>query len=154
MSPEPFHVYLDNIFGAPSIAKAAMFSLLDDRRGSTSRDADYLRNLGIRIGESAISETAKYGIAALLHQDPSFTACDCHGLAGRVRHAVIGPFTARNRERRSVFSVVNVAGVAAVQLVSGARDARGRGGMGHAAIGVAGMVVVDLIREFVPRRHM
>ena len=153
--PSPFHVYLGNIFGAPAIARAAMFSLLDDRWGpeSTSHDANYLRHFGLRLGESAISETTKSGIAAVLHQDPSFTACECRGLAGRVRHASIGPFMARTREGRSVFSVANVAGLVVAQLAAGARDTQGRGGMRHVAVGVAGMAAFDLLREFVPQLH-
>jgi len=106
---------------------------------------------------SAIGNTTKYGVARLLHHDPSFTRCECSGVGARLRHALGGPLTARTRGARRVFSPAIVAGLAAQNIVPaatwypaphGARD-----GVVHVASGIVSKMAVDVFREFVHFRE-
>ena len=153
-APDPFHYYVEHLFGASAIAKAAALSLLDERQGPTaaSRNTDYLGQIGKHLAEAAITETAQDVIGAGLHQDPSFKPCECDALAGRVRHALLGPFTARNRSGQTVFSVAHIAGLLAGQLATGAVDRR-LDVTRKVVVGVAGLAGVDLVRELLARRR-
>jgi hypothetical protein len=116
----------------------------------------YAKRWASEFAESAVGNTTKYLVARLFHHDPSFTRCECSGLAKRLGHAASSPFMARTRDGARVLSPAIVAGMLAGDVVpvstwypapGGARD-----GLKHAASGVAGKIGMDVLREFWPRR--
>jgi len=88
-----------------------------------------------------------------MHQDPSFTRCQCTGLGPRVRHAVKSPFVARTRGGHKVFSVATVAAQVAEHVIpASAWYPAGRvmsDGVALAVAGVVSKIGVNVVREFV-----
>ena len=121
-------------------------------------EAGYAQRWASVFVESAIGSTTKYGVARLLHHDPSFVKCTCTGFGPRLRYAVTSPFAARTVDGRRVFSPATVAGLAAENIVPASTwypAPRGtRDGLAHAASGVLAKVGVDVVREFVSRRSL
>ena len=116
----------------------------------------YARRWASEYAESAIGDTAKYAVARVFRQDPSFARCECSGIARRLRHAVDSPFMARKRDGTRVLSAASLAGFLAGHVVSastwypaprGARD-----GLKHAARSLVTTIGVDVFKEFRPRR--
>ena len=60
----------------------------------------YAKRFASAYAAGAIGNSTKYAIAHLLHQDPSFTRCQCTGFNRRMRHAVTSVFTARTQTGR------------------------------------------------------
>jgi hypothetical protein len=112
----------------------------------------YAKRWASEFAELAIIDTTKYAVARMLHQDPSFTRCECTGFGPRLHHALRSAFVARTRDGRTVLSPATVAGLAAGYIVptstwypapNGARD-----GLAYAGAAIAGKVGVNVLREF------
>jgi hypothetical protein len=118
----------------------------------------YSKRWASEYAASAIGNTTKYGVARLMHQDPSFTRCQCTGLGPRLRHALKSPFVARTRSGSQAFSVATVAGqVAEYVIPASAWYPHGRlmsDGVDLAVAGVVSKMVVDVVREFVALPHL
>ena len=158
---ELLHKYVWSALGAEGALSATLFAGFDQWRDAPSDwgggGEAYAKRWASDFAGSAIGSTTKYGVARLLHQDPSFTRCDCAGFGPRLRHALRSPFMARTRDGREVFSPATVAGLTAENVIpastwypaqSGARD-----GSLHAALGVLSKMGVDTFREFAPWGH-
>ena len=106
---------------------------------------------------SAIGSTTKFAVARLSHHDPSFTRCQCTGIAPRLRHALLAPFSARTHDGQRVFSPAVAAGVAAENIIPAATwypaPHGTRDGLAHAGSGVLSKTAVDVFHEFVPLPH-
>jgi hypothetical protein len=154
------HKYIWATLGWDGALNATLSAGVDQIRGSPSAwsadAAGYAKRWASDYGESAIGDTAKYAIARIFHQDPSFTRCECTGLPGRARHAVEGPFTARTRDGRRVFSTASLAGFLGGHVVSAATwypaPLGTRDGLKHAGISLLSKMAVDAFKEFRPRR--
>lgn len=113
----------------------------------------YSKRWASAYAASAIGNTTKYGVARLMHQDPSFTKCQCTGFGPRLRHALKSPFVARTRGYHQVFSVATVAGQVAEHVIPASAwypDGRVMSdGVTLAVVGVVSKMAVDVIREFV-----
>ena len=110
------------------------------------REAVHLR---VRAGGNHRDPT-KYVVARMLDEDPSFRPCSCTGLLHRLRHASLGPISARKPDGRTVFSLARAAGVAAGEASATAWYPRPEGVSvaRHVAIDLASAVGVDVLREF------
>jgi hypothetical protein len=117
---------------------------------------EYGRRWASEYAESAISNTATYAVARIFHHDPSFTRCECSGVARRLLHAVGAPFLARKRDGTRVLSAASVAGSLAGHVVSantwypaplGTRD-----GLKYAATSLASQIGGNVFQEFGPHR--
>jgi hypothetical protein len=152
--------YVWSTLGIDGVIHATITSGLDQWRKSPpewgSHGVGYAKRWGSEYAESAIGDTAKYSVARIFHQDPSFTRCECSGLAPRLRHALEAPFRARKRDGTEVWSGASVVGVLAGHVVSastwypaplGARD-----GLKHAGISLVTKMGVDVFKEFRPGR--
>jgi hypothetical protein len=157
---ELLHKYVWSTLGPEGALRATLASGFEQWRGAPPEWGGewdgYAKRWVSEYAESAVGDTTKYAAARLLHHDPSFTRCECTGVGPRFLHAVIGPFVARTREGRSVWSPATVAGLVAGEVVPAATwypAPRGtRDGLRHAAAGVFAKMGVDVIREFIPRR--
>lgn len=151
------HKYVINTLGGSGVLHAAVAATFDQLRQSPDEwDADeegYAKRWASEFAASAIGSTTKYGVAKVLHHDPSFARCKCAGFGARMRHALVSPFTARRRDGREVFSPATVAGLAAENIVPastwypaphGVRD-----GVSHSVTGVLAKAAVNVMREFV-----
>jgi hypothetical protein len=154
------HKYVWATIGFDGALSATVSSSLDQWKTSPPewrQDArGYTRRWVSEYAESAIGDGAKYAVAHFFHQDPSFYPCACSGVGRRLHHAVDSPFMARNPDGTRVPSAAFLAGALTGQVVSastwypaplGARD-----GLKHAAWSLASKVVVDVFKEFRPRR--
>jgi hypothetical protein len=142
--------------GALNATLSAGFDQIRDSPTAWNGDtAGYAKRWASRYGEAAIGDTAKYAIARIFHQDPSFTRCECTGLTSRARHAVEAPFTARTRDSRRVFSTASLAGFLAGHVVSAATwypaPLGTRDGLKHAGVSLLSKIAVDAFKEFRPR---
>jgi hypothetical protein len=113
----------------------------------------YSKRWASAYASAAIGNTTKYGVARLMHQDPSFARCQCTGFGPRTRHALTSPFVARTRAGRQVFSVATVAAQVAEHVIpASAWYPDGRVMSDGVALAVAGVVSkmgVNVVREFV-----
>jgi hypothetical protein len=113
----------------------------------------YSKRWASAYAAAAIGNTTKYAVAHFMHQDPSFTRCECAGVGPRLRHALTSPFRARTRERRYVFSLATVASQTAEHVVPASTwypDRRiVKDGVILGLAGVAAKMGVNVIREFV-----
>ena len=156
-----FHNYLVSTFGGPGALDATMAAGLnqwqDDPPEWGGGKEGYAKRWVSSFAEEAIGNTTTYAVARLLHQDPSFTRCQCKGFRPRLRHALISPFVARTRRGRRVLSPAIVAGLAAESIVPAATwypAPHGTvGGIGHAGLSVVSKMGVDVLREFVRPPH-
>lgn len=151
------HKYVWATLGTEGALHATLGSALDQWRDSPDEwgtDAKgYAQRWASEFAQSAIGSTTKYAVARLFHHDPSFTRCECTGLAPRLRHALSSPFMARTRDGRRVVSPATMAGLVAENVIPpitwypterGTRD-----GFRHAATGVISKMGVSVFREFV-----
>jgi hypothetical protein len=154
------HKYVWSTLGLDGALSATLGSGLDQWKENPpewSMDAaGYARRWVSEYAESAIGDGAKYAVARLFHQDPSFTLCECSGFARRLRHAVSSPFMARKRDGTRVPSAASLAGFVTGHVVSastwypaplGTRD-----GLRHAGMSLVSKIAVDVFKEFRPRR--
>ena len=154
------HKYVWSTLGVDGAIHATLTSGLDQWRESPPEWSidltGYAQRWASEYAESAIGDTAKYSVARVFHHDPSFTRCECSGLARRLRHALDSPFMARTRNGKRVLSPASLAGVLAGHVVSastwypapnGARD-----GLQHAGVSLITKMGVDVFKEFRRRR--
>ena len=154
------HKYIWSTLGFDGALSATISASLDQWKGSPpewSMDAaGFTRRWVSEYAEAAIGDGAKYAVASVFHQDPSFYPCACTGFGRRLHHAVDSPFMARKRDGTRVLSAASLAGVLTGHVVSattwypaplGARD-----GLKHAGMSLATKIAVDVFKEFRPRR--
>ena len=152
--------YVWSTLGPTGALQATLISAFDQWRGSPAawkkEKRGYAERWVSEYAASAVGSTTKYGVARLLHEDPSFVRCDCEGFGPRLRHAAAAPFMARTRDGDWVFSPATVAGIAAENIVPAATwypAPRGvHDGTAHAASGVLSKMAIDVVREFWPKR--
>jgi hypothetical protein len=152
--------YVWDTLGPSGAVHATLESALDqwkDSPGPWSQDEwGYAQRWASEYAASAIGSTAKYGVARLMHQDPSFVRCTCEGLTPRLGHALTAPFKARTVDGRWAFSPATVVGLSAENIVPAATwypAPHGvRSGAAHVATSVLSKMAVDVLREFMPKR--
>jgi hypothetical protein len=154
------HKYVWSTLGFDGLLSATISSGLDQWHESPPEwdvtRAGYTKRFASEYAESAIGDIAKYAVAHVFHHDPSFTRCQCTGVARRLHHAVDSPFMARTRSGRRVLSAASLSGFLAGHVASastwypaplGTRD-----GLKHAALSLVAKIGVDVFKEFRPRR--
>jgi hypothetical protein len=152
------HKYVWDALGPAGALHATLVGGFDQwRRDPPEWSSDtkgYSQRWASAFASSAIGSTTKYAVARVLHQDPSFTRCECTGTGPRLRHALEAPFTARTRDGRRVLSPATVAGLTAENVVPASTWYPARRGVEdgvlHAAFGVVSKMGIDTFREFVP----
>jgi hypothetical protein len=116
----------------------------------------YARRWVSSYAESAIGDGAKYAVAHLFHQDPSYYKCECAGFGERLHHAVDSPFMGRKRDGTRVLSAASLAGILAGNVVPAATwypaELGTRDGLKHAGTSLLTKIGMDVLKEFWPRR--
>lgn len=65
----------------------------------------YAKRFGSDFGINAFSSTTRYGLSAVVREDPLYYRCECRGVFPRLRHSVLTSFVARSgSDGHSVFS--------------------------------------------------
>jgi hypothetical protein len=65
----------------------------------------YAKRFGSDLGIVTVSTTTRYGLSAVLREDPLYYRCECRGVFPRLRHSVLTSFVARSgNDGHSVFS--------------------------------------------------
>jgi hypothetical protein len=154
--------YVWSTLGPPGAIGAAFVGGFDQWRGYPPEwgggMSGYSKRWASEYAAAAIGNTTKYGVARLMHQDPSFTRCQCTGFGPRLRHTLKSPFVARTRGGRQVFSVATVAAQVAEHVIpASVWYPEGRvmsDGVALAVVGVVSKMGVNLIREFVALPHL
>jgi hypothetical protein len=155
---ELFHKYVASTLGLEGAVHAAMTSAWAQVQHSPPEwgsGADgYAKRLASDYASSAIGDTTKYGVARLLHHDPSFTPCQCTGSGRRLRYALLAPFTARTPDGRRVVSPAFFAGAVAGRVVPAATWYPARhgamSGLEQSVSSLAAKMVIDVWKEFRP----
>jgi hypothetical protein len=155
---ELLHKYVWSALGPGGALAATSLSAFDQWRGSPrdwpANKSGYLRRWASDYTAAAIGGTTKYGVARLVHQDPSFTRCRCTAFFPRLRHAATSPFMARTSDGRRVFSLATVAGLAAENIIPAATwypAPRGTlDGILHTTGSVGVKLGINIAHEFIP----
>jgi hypothetical protein len=151
---------LDGVIGAAVVGGVEQWQRYPPEWGGGM--SGYSKRWASGYAAAVIGNTTKYGVARLMHQDPSFTRCECTGFGRRMRYALKSPFVARTRDGRHVFSVATVAGQVAEHVIpASAWYPDGRvmtDGVALTVAGVAAKMGVNIVREFVtlprlPHKH-
>jgi hypothetical protein len=149
--------YVWSTLGPAGAIGATVATSIDHWRGEPPEwgggASGFSKRWASRYAAAAIGNTTKYAVARLMHQDPSFTRCQCSGFGPRFRYALTSPFTARTRAGRRVFSVATIAAQTAEHVVPAAAWYPQRrvfsDGVVLAATGVLTKMGVNVFREFV-----
>jgi len=150
--------YLWGTFGPPGVLESALgagFEQWMDRPKEWGQtESGYMKRFASEYAESAINSTAKYALARLRDEDPSFRRCGCSGFGRRALHAIVSPFIAyRFDDGQPQFSMARVAGTATSNVVStaGWKPATTTFGSQAAHLGtdLVSAMGVDLLREFI-----
>jgi len=154
------HKYVWSTLGPTGMLQATLTSGFEQWRDSPAAWPQNARGYADRWASeyavSLIGSTTKYGVARLLHQDPSFARCECTGIGARFAHAITAPFKARTPDGQWVFSPATVTGITAENVIPattwypaphGVHD-----GLAHVASGMLSKIAVDLVHEWWPRR--
>jgi hypothetical protein len=149
--------YVWSTLGPPGAVGAAFVGGVEHWQGHPTEwgggVSGFSKRWASQYAAAAIGNTTKYAVARLMHQDPSFTRCQCSGFGRRFRYALTSPFTARTRSGRRVFSVATIAAQTAEHVVPATTwYPPGRvmsDGVVLAATGVLSKMGVNVLREFV-----
>jgi hypothetical protein len=149
--------YVWSTLGPPGVIGATFVSSFEQWRSYPPEwgygASGFSKRWASQYAAAAIGNTTKYAVARMMHQDPSFTRCQCAGFGRRFRYALTSPFTARTRDGRRVFSVATIAAQVAEHVVPAVTwYPPGRvmsDGVGLAAAGVLSKMGVNVVREFV-----
>ena len=150
------HTYLHDEFSPfamASVTIGAGIGTLQRSPGWWDRDEGFGYRLGTNFAAHTADVTVRDGLAAVMHQDPSYVPCGCRNVFARAGHAVVSSFLARNDNGNYVLGVPQIAGAYAGGYTSAAFYGHTYGGwqgglkLGSEAIGEhAGF---NLIKEFV-----
>jgi hypothetical protein len=154
------HKYVWSTIGLDGAVTATLSSALEQWQNSPSEweqhGTGYARRWVSSYAESAIGDGAKYAVAHLFHQDPSYYKCQCTGFVQRLHHAVDSPFMGRKRDGTRVLSAASLAGILASNVVPAATwypaELGTRDGLKHAGTSLLTKIGIDVIKEFWPRR--
>jgi hypothetical protein len=106
---QQFRNYLFSTFGPPGLISTAVGAGLDQSKPAPpewdSGAEGYAERYGSRFGMLLVSETTKYSLGAVLHEDVAFHRCDCTGFIPRSTHAVVSTLTAKTRSGQTIFSI-------------------------------------------------
>jgi hypothetical protein len=106
---QQFRNYLYNAFGPPALISTAIGAGLDQNKPAPpewdSGGEGYGERYGWRFGMSLVSETTRYSLGAVTHEDVAYHRCACSGLIPRTTHAMVSTLSARTRSGRTIFSV-------------------------------------------------
>lgn len=70
----------------------------------------YAKRFGSDFGILAVSNTTRYGLSAVLREDPLYYRCECRGVFPRLRHSLLTSFMARSgNDGHSIFSFPDLA---------------------------------------------
>ena len=115
------------------------------------------KRFGSNMGITAVGNTTRYGLAALLDEDTSYYRCQCAGVPHRLTHAALSALMARRKsDGSSVFSVPGLAAPYAATMTAtyawyparyGAKDAFRMGNYN-----LLGTVGSNIAFEFIPRK--
>jgi len=152
--------YVWSTIGMDGALNATLSSAFDQWQNSPpeweQHGAGYTRRWISSYAESAIGDGAKYAVAHVFHQDPSYYRCQCTGVRRRLHHAVDSPFMGRKRDGTRVLSAASLAGILASNVVPAATwypaPLGTRDGLKHAGTSLLTKIGMDVIKEFWPRR--
>ncbi len=115
------------------------------------------KRFGSNMGITAVGTTTRFGLSALLGQDPSYYRCRCTGVPRRLAHSAFSAFLARRQSDGSaVFSVPGLVAPYAATMTAtyawyparyGAKDAFRMGNYN-----LLGTVGSNIAFEFIPRK--
>jgi len=115
------------------------------------------KRFGSNMGITAVGNTTRYGLAAVLKEDTSYHRCRCAGVPHRLTHAAFSALVARRKsDGKSVFSVPGLAAPYAATMTAtyawyparyGVRDAFRMGNYN-----LLGTVGSNIAFEFIPRK--
>jgi glycerol uptake facilitator-like aquaporin len=158
---ERFHRYLLDAYGPTALFAAGIAAATDQPANSPPEwrqgAAGFGRRLGSRFGQFAVGETARYGLAAVLHEDTEYHWCECRGALPRLGHALLSSVTARAADGHRVVSIPDLVAPYAGGLVATSVWYPARFGpkdgirLGAWAFGIHSGV--NIVREFLPHRQ-
>jgi len=104
------HNYLFDAFGPYPIVGAGFFAGINQVQNTPpewKQGVDgYSKRFGSDFSIAAVTTTTRYALSEAFHEDTLYYRCECKGVFGRLRHAVISTFVARRGEDgHRVFSV-------------------------------------------------
>ena len=114
----------------------------------------YADRFGSALGQRTISETIRFGFAAVDGEDPRYFLSEDRGIWARVQHAVVSPFVSKTSGGHTIPAFSRFAGTYGAAFITNTWYPDNRATAGYAArrgsTALAGTIGFHLIREFVP----
>ena len=94
--------YVFDAFGPYPIAGAALVASLNQAEGTPPEwgqgSGAYGKRFGSNLAIAAVTTTTRYALAEAFREDTVYYRCECKGVLGRLKHAMISTVTARRGE--------------------------------------------------------
>ena len=158
---QTLHSFIEDTLGPYPLAMAVFTAAIHQGTDSPPEWRQGARALSMRFGSNmgitAVGNTTRYGLAALLGEDTSYYRCRCSGVPRRLTHAVFSALIARRRsDGKPVFSIPGLAAPYAATMTAtyawyparfGAKD-----GFRMGNYNLLGTVGSNIAFEFIPRK--
>lgn len=154
---ERLNVFQKSLVGPVPVAGSVVIAGIQQWRDSPDEwgqgMAGYGRRLAHRAGVGVAANSIRFGVAALISEDPRYFSAGGTTLA-RIGHAVKGTFLARTDDGGSRFAWARVAGAFGGAVVSNAwcpvRDRTAGNTLQRAGLAIAGDAAANALQEFWP----
>ena len=117
----------------------------------------YGRRLASGVGRSIISESIRFGVAAVDKEDPRYRRSNETGVWNRTRYVIVATFTSQTESGNRIPAYSRFAGVYGAAFISNAWYPESRATPGYAlrrgSSALASSLGLHLFEEFVPRKY-
>jgi hypothetical protein len=156
--PGRFRIYGRSVFSPETIVGAALVAGVDqadnEPPGWHQGGDAFGKRFGSAVGRQVISDTIRFGVAAIDGEDPRYFVSQDRGVWARTRHAIVSTFVSQTSSGRSIPAFSRFAGDYGAAFIENAWYPPDRATAGYAAergseaLGID--VGLNLAREFVP----
>jgi hypothetical protein len=158
---ERAHLYGRAVFSPESIIGPAFGAAIgqweDEPRGWHQGAEGYGKRFGSGVARHTISETIRFGFAAVDREDPRYFLSPDRGIWARTRHAVVSTFVSQTSSGTRIPAFSRFVGTYGAAFISNTWYPDNRATAGYAArrgsTALASSVGFHLLREFVPFFH-
>ena len=158
---ERFSIYSHSIFSPYTVVGPALGAGIGQWENEPPEwgqgGEGYARRLASGVGRQLISETIRFGFAAVDGEDPRFQRSSESGVWNRARHAISETFTSRTESGARIPAFSRFAGVYGAAFISNTWYPESRATTGYAlrrgSTALGASLGFHLFEEFVPRKY-
>jgi hypothetical protein len=109
-----FNNYLRDLAGPTTVIKVVGGGLVNQlwrQPADGDNDSESLaKAMASRAAQTAVQETVRHGLAAVMHHSTDYQPCECKGFGPKVEHALLETFTDRRADGTRAISIPRLAG--------------------------------------------